>query len=298
MDKSENAQSSSSANVCNTAKNQWMVVGAAAIGRSHLSSNPPIPCQDNYLNQEIGNGWGISVVSDGAGSATNSHWGSEFVVQNATALFRQVVEKNDWHRRNILPSQKDWHEAAKLVFAQIVANLGTYAQDKGVNVGTLACTAIVAVYSPIGILITHVGDGRAGCCNESGEWNAMIKPWRGQEANVTVFLTSPIWDEPDEYVESKVINEKLIAFTLMSDGCEMHAFETGLFDEKLQRYIELNRPFLKFFQPLVTTLKKLHQDGTPYEEIMAKWRGFIESGNEGLKNETDDKTMVLGVVLD
>lgn len=277
---------------------QWLVVRTSVPGKSHTENNPPIPCQDSNHYDDIGEGWGIAVVCDGAGSKEYSHYGSRFVAQQAGHYFRKIVEENDWQRSNILPSQDQWQEVSKRAFAKIRDDMEGYAREQGLDSNSLSCTVIVVIHSPNGVLTTHIGDGRAAFCNSEQEWKALIKPHKGEEANTTFFITSIDWSEPDNYIESVVVKEKPSAFTLMSDGCESHSFEVNIFDEQEQKYKDLNSPYPKFFQPLVATLRNLHRSCARREEIEAKWERFIESGSEKLKNEPDDKTMILGVLLD
>jgi hypothetical protein len=168
----------------------------------------------------------------------------------------------------------------------------------GVDSDLLSCTVIVVIHAPCGVLTSHVGDGRAAFCNTDHEWKAVMKPHKGEEANQTVFITALDADKPGCYVESTVVRESPVAFALMSDGCESHSFEVNIRDEREERYSDPNRPYPKFFQPLVSTLKSLHKSNTPKTEIDQRWRRFIESGTEKLKTESDDKTMILGVLLD
>jgi len=70
-----------------------------------------------------------------------------------------------------------------------------------------------------------------------------------------------------------------------------------LVDPNTQKWTDPNNPYPKFFKPLVNTLKNLKQEGTPYNEIKAKWHSFLTSGNQTLKDEPDDKTMILGVLM-
>ncbi len=287
----------------NKIQGNWLVVGASAIGKSHLQSNPPIPCQDSHYYQTIGNGWGIAVSCDGAGSAKNSHLGSKFIAQQAVELFKYIVEENRWHIENKLPPEKGWQALSKKAFAKLRYDLEEYAKREGFRTESLACTAIVVIYSPIGLLVTHIGDGRAAYCDQNHDWFSIIEPHKGEEANHTIFLTSNIGLFDDkEFIyndllvpESRVINAIPSAFTLMSDGCENHAFELSRFDEKNQKYTPLNNPYPKFFNPLLESLKGMYQNKLSDEEIKAKWEKFIEGGNEGLKNEPDDKTMILGI---
>jgi hypothetical protein len=277
---------------------QWLIVRTSIPGKLHVDSQPPIPCQDSNYYEEIGEGCGIAVVCDGAGSKEHSHYGSRFVTQKAASYFREIVEQNNWQTSGILPTQAQWHDVAKIAFARIRANLEEYAKELGFDSSSLSCTVIVVIHSPEAILATHVGDGRAAFCNAEGEWKALIKPHKGEEANNTFFITSIDWNEPDKYIESTIYEEKPFAFTLLSDGCESHSFEVNIYDEQEQKYKDPNRPYPKFFQPLVATLRSLHQSRARREEIDAKWERFIRDGSEKLKNEPDDKTMVLGILLD
>lgn len=280
-----------------TVQSSWLVVKTSIAGKSHTESDPPIPCQDSNFYQDIGKGWGIAIVCDGAGSKKYSHHGSRFVAKRTGVIFEKIIKENDWQVANTLPTQDKWHEVSKRAFAKIRTELEEYAKEKNVQSGLLSCTIIVVIYSPLGVLATHIGDGRAAFCNVENEWKAVIKPYKGEEANQTVFLTSVDWNEQDKYIESTVFEEEPIAFTLMSDGCESHSFEVNIYDEAEQKYKDPNKPYPKFFQPIVATLKNFHQSQVTAEEIDAKWERFIEGGNEKLKNEPDDKTMILGILV-
>jgi hypothetical protein len=39
----------------------------------------------------------------------------------------------------------------------------------------------------------------------------------------------------------------------------------------------------------------MEKNQIPANEIQAKWKKFLEVGNTTLKNEPDDKTMILGI---
>lgn len=277
---------------------RWLVVGASIAGRAHTESVPPVPCQDSYYYKELGDGWGIAVTCDGAGSVNASQRGAEFVAEKAGIYFEQIIKENDWKNSKSLPNEGLWHKAAKIAFAKIRHDLERFAEAWNLEARELACTVIVVVFSPLGIMASHIGDGRAGFCNGDNEWKAVIEPWKGEEANQTAFITTVDWNTPDKYIESRVFAEKPIAFTLMSDGCEQHAFECLIYNTETQKYISVNKPYPKFFNPLVELLKDFYDQKLPKEEINNKWRQFIKSGNEGLKNEPDDKTMILGILVE
>lgn len=145
-------------------------------------------------------------------------------------------------------------------------------------------------------MVCHIGDGRAGYRKQSGEWQSLITPWKGEEANQTVFITSAIWNAPEKFLKSSVVNDVPTAFTLMSDGCESHSFELGYFDQQQQQFIEKNNPYPKFFDPLVEQVKKMDEGGMSSNEIHKNWRQFLTNGSQGLANESDDKTMILNTL--
>jgi serine/threonine protein phosphatase PrpC len=108
---------------------------------------------------------GFAVSCDGAGSAVNSHFGSKFIAGEASNLFKHIVETNDWHKQQSLPTQAKWQILSKKAFAKLRYDLGEFAKAQDFVVETLACTVIVVIHSPIGILVTHIGDGRAAFCD-------------------------------------------------------------------------------------------------------------------------------------
>lgn len=284
-------------------KANWFIVSASAIGRSHLKSH--LPCQDNHYCENINEKWGIAISCDGAGSAENSHLGSKHVASEiGIKYFKEAIVKKGWHENDTLPSEEEWRDIAREGCIQIYNSLENLAHTKKLKLTSLACTLIVVIYSPIGLLVTHIGDGRAGYCNDEGEWKPVIAPHKGEEANQTIFITSNRWMTSQDFrmsgmevPESRVIFEKPIAFTLMSDGCEIHSFECSIMDQETNKWHDPNRPYPKFFNPLVKNLQSMHDSNTSVEIADSKWRKFIEAGNAGLEAEPDDKTMILGVLI-
>ena len=287
--------------------NKWLVTGASVIGKSHTAMN--LPCQDSFSYQSLENGWGIAVVADGAGSAANSDKGSAFVVKASVKAFNQLLQKEQWHTFQTLPTETDWKLLAAEALKGVRGALEFFAAGNEMEVSSLACTVIVLVYSPIGILLSHIGDGRAAYQNQIDEqWYSALTPHKGTEANETVFITSAIWLEDEEegieelevsgvkVPESHVFPHPPMAFALLSDGCEKHSFECSHFDETTQKWSDPNIPFAKFFNPLTANLRSALEQGISSDEIEVKWESFLKGGTKGLKQETDDKTMILGVL--
>ena len=278
----------------------WCVVGTSVIGKSHISMN--LPCQDSCKYKYIGDGWGIAITSDGAGSAKRSEIGSKIVVERGVFHFEQLIERQGWKRDNKLPSDVIWLQMAYITLQTIYKELVAFGSAKGIDYKELSATIIVLIHTPHGILCTHIGDGRAGYRSESGEWKSLIIPHKGEEANQTIFITSDFWSQPnyvmsDVFVpQSIVMRECPTAFTLMSDGCEHTMWECNLYDEQKQIFFDPNRPFAKLYEGLRDTLVDYSKEQVKLQKRAENWQKFIMEGNNSLKKESDDKTLILGVL--
>ncbi|MDR2652573.1 MAG: protein phosphatase 2C domain-containing protein, partial [Prevotellaceae bacterium] len=281
-------------------KDEWIVVGASVVGNGHISTN--LPCQDSHKYEYLGESWGIAVTSDGAGSAQNSHIGSKIVAERAVFHFKDLITRRNWIKKNELPTETEWSQICFATLKRVRNDMEMFAKQKNIELKSLYATAIVVIHTPDGILATHIGDGRAGYKNEKGEWKALIIPHKGEEANQTIFVPSDFWDIPAYKMsgvlvpESVVVTEKPFAFTLMSDGCENTAWLYNQQNETTSKFFDPNKPFPNFFKPLCDTLQSFRNDKVDEKERAEKWGNFIESGNPSFIKETDDKTMILGVV--
>ena len=277
----------------------WVLVGASVKGNGHIQSN--MPCQDNHKFESIGNGWGVAIVSDGAGSAAHSELGSKVVAERGVFHFKNLIEKEGWQKNNTLPTDMEWWQKSYDVLKTIRDEVALVAQKNNVEVKSLSATCLAVIYSPLGLLAVHVGDGRMGYKSIAGEWKAMMTPHKGEEANQTIFLVSDFWSIPNFKLsgvlvpEVVVVREPVKAFALMSDGCENTAWKCTTLNQETGKYYDQNKPFEGFFNPLEETLLSFYKDNTPEEEQQSKWHRFIESGTTGFVKEQDDKTMIYGI---
>ncbi len=278
-------------------ENKWVVAYASVIGNSHIQLN--LPCQDSSAYEAIDENWGVAVVCDGAGSATHSHLGSEMTAKLGLKFFKELVTMQGWHKDDHLPSDDLWKGSAIVALRKIRESLGKLAEAESLKINALGSTIIVLVHSPKGLLVAHIGDGRAGYSNGK-EWQSCLNPFQGAEANETVFITSDIWDDAEigHYVRANIVRDEIIAFTLLSDGCEKSSFEVNIFNSRENKYFDLNKPFPKFFEPNMKGLRTLRSEGKSQDEINALWAGFLKNGTRQFQHETDDKTMILGVRVD
>lgn len=274
----------------------WLFAKASIIGKQHIEDN--LPCQDSHKLELIDeNGWGIAVVSDGAGACKHADIGSQKVVEFGFSHFNFVVKEKGWATLNTFPLKEEWQEIAESGFKIIFDDIRLFAENQNYNYRDLGATVIVVVFSPNGLLIAHIGDGRAGYLDKEGEWKAIMNPYKGEEANTTVFITSNrIWENTNlsDYIKTNVIQDEIMAFTLMTDGCENATFEIVVENEITKENEYKNKPFANFFNPhieaLKTRLKELNQ-----EEIDMLWGNYLIAGTSALERESDDKTLILAV---
>jgi len=280
--------------------NEWIIVGASVIGRGHIESN--MPCQDSNSYASLGNGWGIAITSDGAGSAKHSHVGSKIVVTRAKSYFEKLILNSSWYKNNILPDDITWSKAAFKALKAVRDDMQKFAEEKQAKLESFAATVIVVVHTPMGLLVAHIGDGRAGYQDKSGTWHSLITPHKGEEANQTIFITSDFWNIPFYEMsgvsvpETRVIRESAKSFVLMSDGCEHTSWDCNLYDADKGIYYDPNTPHVAFFNPLIETLKEHRKEQLPFIDRSEKWSNYLDKGNKSFIKETDDKTMILGTI--
>jgi len=273
----------------------WNYLYASVQGKGHIEDN--IPCQDSCsVFQHIG--YTICVVSDGAGSCENSHIGSEKVTQFANIHFAGLVEEKKWNKGKKKISPEEWQEASQGTLKAIRDDLEKIS-IQGYDFKSLSCTLIVVIQMKNKLLVTHIGDGRAGYCNSNDEWASMMTPYKGKYSNETVFITSDIWYNKlnlNKYIKSTVVEETIKAFCLLTDGCENASFECYKLDEETQVPEDINKPFKDFFHENVNIhIPNLVNSQKSQEELNHIWKSFLTDGNDTLKSENDDKTMILAV---
>ncbi len=277
----------------------WIIMGASVIGRSHVDLKTP--CQDSLGYCKLGNGWGIAVTSDGAGSAKDSEIGSKIVVSRAIEYFKRLVIEESWQKSESLPPDYDWMKCSYKALKSIRDDLALFAEKEGKIISDFNSTIIVFIHTPNGALVCHVGDGRAGYKDETGNWHSAITPHKGETANQTIFITTDFWQfhffetKKVPVPESRVIREKISAFTLMSDGCEKSTWLCNQFDSITKLYYDPNMPYPDFFNPLIKQQKNMLDDEhISLDDMKNGWIRLLVEGNDKIKYEMDDKTLILG----
>lgn len=275
----------------------WVVAYASVIGNGHIAN--AVPCQDSCTHKRINDIWGVAVVADGAGSAKHSEVGSDFVARNMAHCLEEIVQRQNWVSLETLPTEEEWRAEGLRALQIVKLRLDQFATAKEHKIEDLACTLLAILYAPFGILKVHIGDGRAAYSLEPEKWEALIEPFRGSEANQTVFFTSNIWttEGAEAYMRTGIVKGDIRAFALLSDGCESGSFEVNVWDEAQQKFHDPNRPYTKFFEPNLQGMLQLYQEQKTQDEINEIWAGFLKEGTKQFKHEIDDKTMVFGVKI-
>jgi hypothetical protein len=271
----------------------WLVAGASVTGHGHRSQN--LPCQDAHLIRTYDNGWGVAVVSDGAGSAGKSHLASAFLVREAAHRAGKLVEQKGWAEKSTLPGDDEWQQEGSRLMERLHQEILGRSENWNIPLRELHATLILVIFSPLGLLVVHRGDGRAGCADMQGRHHALLTPWEGEQAGQTVFVTTGS-NLSDRITGTMRFAAPVKSFFLLTDGCERVCWEFLQRNGSTGSYDKLNRPFEPFFTQTIEALQRMQVSMSP-ESIAGSWYSYLDSGHKGFKEEQDDKTMVIGLMM-
>lgn len=184
----------------------WNSVQCAVQGRGHIKTDTP--CQDKtrfiYENETS-----VIALADGAGSATMSHFGAEYVTKKICELLTQQFD--------VYYNEDDGAAIKRVIVGTLMDGLEKLAQDIDCEVKDLASTLLVAAVKDGKYIILHIGDGVIGYV-QNEELKIASHPENGEFVNTTVFVTSK-----DALSTMKMMKGQLngiTGFALMSDGTE------------------------------------------------------------------------------
>lgn len=182
----------------------WKLIQCAVEGRHHNASH--IPCQDKVKIVSADNLW-IGALSDGAGSASHSHYGGQCVVDTVCALMSSSFDE--------LFDMQDAAKAKALIVTEIANALNDVAHSLDVSIKELAATLLFVAIKDNRMLIGHIGDGVI-CYQKDGSLKVASRPTNGEFANSTVFVTSPAAQNAMRLIKGDL--SSISGFCLMSDG--------------------------------------------------------------------------------
>ena len=275
-----------------------IVLGVSLLGRNH--SENKTACQDFHVFSDIGDGWHVYLVADGAGSACASDRGSRWNCIFTEHLIKGLLNRNDWKFRNKLPSELEWYQEFYAICRQVkylieerVDSIDEPRLPKDFN-----ATLLVLIVTPMGMLTGHIGDGRMGYQDKQGNWHSLMVPHKGEEINQTIFVMNK-WDRisiPNKKMngvsvpEVRVIEDIPTTVVVLSDGCENFSWQCLQKNEETGRFEDLNLPFADFWNPCITTVME-----TNTEERFEKFATFIDQNTDECKQEQDDRTVIMGI---
>jgi len=276
-------------------KTNWTTATASVIGKSHTEND--LPCQDASRIKRISRNCGVAIVADGAGSCIYSQLGSKILTEKGVLLFAKKLGKSVFIRRKRVLKKDHWRRIVLKCFKELHHELTEYSIKYGYPLKDLSSTMIVVAYAPWGIMVAHIGDGRAAYTNSDMEWKSLFTPFSGSEAGTTVFFTSnTVWGNPDKYIETAVVNDHITGFSLLSDGMEKSSYECYIKKTDEEHYYDPNKPFNNFFNPVAKSLYVMSEQSWNQKRLNESWQNFLSKGNDRLINESDDKTMIVGIL--
>ncbi len=249
----------------------WRYVDGSAVGTSHLETQTP--CQDRCACAVVQSRDGaevfVTVVSDGAGSASRCEAGAETVCAKLLEAARHALtEAGD------LDSLSD--ELVRSWFLEVRETIRLLAREQDSHIREYAATALLGIASDHQTLCAQIGDGGIVLRRAPEEpFEVAIWPDGGEYANETFFVTDDAAPERIAIRRFDAVHD-LVAF---SDGLQYLALEHAT-----------KSAFGPFFEPLVKTVRDLAgSNGAARASLVA----FLNS--ESINRRTDDdKSLTVG----
>lgn len=248
----------------------WKYFYATERGTSHIANDTPRQDNCSVVTFKIsGTRYLISVVADGAGSASKSQISSKYI------CYYFIKRMGNWLKKNSISDfRKD------IVFSWITLLHKIF--DKAVNDGhatsrrEFASTFLFCVLSDKGNLFMQIGDG-AISVEKDGVLDCVFKPQNGEYINTTHFITEENFKQNLMFEKNKEDITKVAMFT---DGIETIALD-----------MQNMKPHTPFFAPFFKIFSKIKNNGK-CNALCKNLSEFLNSERVN-KMTNDDKTLVL-----
>ena len=232
----------------------------------------------------------VLIVCDGAGSKKCSKEGADFAVKFLADKLTQILATGDAIR------VEHWNKLSQDLLLEAAEKLEELAQAAGQPLQEYGATCIIAFANDEFAACSHVGDGRAGYLDPKGVWRSMMIPYKGAEANATIFLSMLKPDNAAEFVRHKTIPGRIRAIMALSDGPEgvcWHVSTKG--KDGVDKLIDPNMPSANFFGKIANQLAGASAKKVSQEDLDGFWAKFLATGNEQLAAVIDDKTLLIAL---
>lgn len=252
----------------------WRYVDAVAVGTSHRDAASP--CQDRcacaVVRARDGGDVFVTIVSDGAGSASCAEHGAQLVCDTLVDVVRgAVAECSDLDRIA--------DEIIRSWFLGVREDLRALARAADTDIREYAATALLAIAGERQTLCARIGDGGIVLRRApDAPFEVALWPDGGEYANQTFFITD---DTAADH----------IAIARFDGAYDVIAFSDGLQHLALEQ--ATRSAFTPFFSPLVATVRSTpNGDGTLHADLAA----YLDSAPVNART-ADDKSLVVGCRL-
>jgi len=253
---------------------RWVTCSGTAIGSSHLKAKKE--CEDFGGSAECLTSHGASVllyVADGAGSALNAKYGSQFVCNSFVAYFTTPTTEQGYKPINELEVRAWVHHVRNLLQEQ--------AELMECRLEDFATTFLGCILTSQGSLLVQIGDGAIVLSetDSPNEFNVCEWPDQGEYANSTTFITS---------------SDALEKLVVVAYGLPLK--HVALFTDGLQRLLlnyQEKLPHQPFFQ---YWFQKLGLKDEAESTLTQELNNLLHSEIVDRKTD-DDRTLVLASYL-
>jgi len=252
----------------------WRVLHAWGCGVSHEKSG--LPYQDCSGWEDLASQEALAlVIADGAGSASHAEVGASVAVTVALKMFRERAGE-----RTLPETETGWWDLLEEGLQQAHAALCQEAEQRDLDLRSLATTLALAVATSSWVMAVQVGDGAIVVEEASGALHAVTAPPGGEYANETTFLTEGTFRQNAQRGRWQ------------GEVAHVAAFTDGL--QRLALKLPEGTPHPPFFAPLFRFAADLR---ISREEAQTQLEGFLRSPR--LRERTDDDlTLILANRID
>lgn len=241
---------------------------ASKIGTSHIKSGTEKQdwARCVQLESRIGKVT-LSIISDGAGSASMGKQGAAIVCYSIIQRFR------DYYRSNsVNPSDEElwsWIDGAR-------ESINACAIKRKATRRDFSATLVALIITPKDVIVLHIGDGSVVARKTDQQWTALSWPETGEYASTTYFLI----DDPSPKLKISRFANEYDGYALFSDGIENLALD-----------FKNHMPHPPFFNSLLRAVDGLPKSGK-IESLSKELTNFL--GSDKVNERTDDdKSLII-----
>ena len=185
---------------------------AVSTGPSHAANETP--CQDALSVRAFagrdGTPWIAAAVADGAGSASHSQYGSQYITDCFITFIKEALAEHD------APRERDIEDLIRRGFALVRSVLVNVAANNGRALTDYAATLLVCVSDARRTALAQIGDG-AIVLGIGSDRRVAFRPQHGDFVNQSAFLTDDHALNALQVMVLDAVPEFVVAF---SDGLE------------------------------------------------------------------------------